>query len=845
MAPPGFLITVSEHLAWSDSTAGVINQPWRIEHPKTLYAWEGACVWIPCRYTIPEYKLTLEYLSLLQDYDYHKLAQDFNGTVLYKNMEVGVFPPQQGRTQFLGDKSKNCTLRLNPVTVQDSGKLGLRLRSGKEQKWMEPIYLNVSKTPLPPRIQLPKEIRESQTLVVTCQLEFACLGYPIQLQWSQEGDARTSVSLSTESVYTRSDLTFQAQWTDHGKMLTCQVKNSSAVLSEGSVQLSVKHTPKVNIAVSPSDATVKEGETVTMTCWVTSSYPQYTTLSWRKDGTPLGGKDTLNLVLPSVTRAMGGKYQCGATNGVGLGLSEELALHVLYAPEPSTVHIHPSPAKENTSVELVCVAPANPPARNFSWFLDGAALAGEAGEKVYIPRVLLRHAGSYTCLAGNSLGTGPMGPPARLDVQYAPKMVEAVIETSAAIREGDPVTLSCHYNSSNPQVTRFEWHPRGPWLEPTPGVLTIPRVAWDAGPVACAACNQWCSWGTPVSLDVQYAPRGVQVQQRPPGELHEGRHVVLHCTMSGARPAATRVQWMRNGSSVAEGPELVLAAITPEDAGTYSCEASNAVGSTASLARAVQVLYAPRKLRVSISPPGGVMEGRKVFLTCEGDANPPVWQFAWFHGDGQDLQFSGPTLRLEPAQVQHSGPYWCQGANRLGSGRSAPQTLTVYYSPETIGRRTAVGIGCCMALVIVAIWGIKLRHKWRRSQSRQGLQESSSSQNFFVRNTKVRRALRSEGPLSTGCLNPMMDDTVSYAVLQFPETDTSRQGDPGTADTEGGDEAVTYSVLQRPPAGDYENVAGGAEEDGVHYSELVLFRAGERPPRPAEEEVDYVTIAQR
>ncbi|XP_012881668.1 PREDICTED: B-cell receptor CD22 isoform X1 [Dipodomys ordii] len=852
-----WLLLLLEHLPWSDSNTW--DQPWTVEVPKTLYSWEGVCLWIPCRFSIPKFRSTLDNLILLHDYEFDDVTKEFNGTVLYKNAKPGMFPPEQGRTHFLGDKDKNCTLSLDSVSIQDSGRLGLRLTSGPKLKWMEKFSLNVSKTPLPPRIQLPTEIRESQPLTATCLLEFACPGYPVQLWWSQEGSAHTSVSLSVQSIYTRSDLTFQAQWTDHGKTLTCQVRNFSTILSKDSVKLCVKHTPKLNISISPHEATVKEGELVTMTCQVASSYPEYTALSWLKDGVPLEGQGALTLVLDSVTRAMGGKYQCQATNDVGLGLSEELTLRVLYAPEPSTVHIHPSPAQESTSVELVCAASANPPARNFSWFHNGAALAGETGEKVHFPSVLPRHAGAYACLAYNSLGSGGMGSPAELDVQYAPKMVEAVVENTAEIREGDPVTLSCHYNSSNPQVSHFEWRPRGPWEEPIPGVLTIPRVAWDAGPMACAACNQWCSWAVPVNLDVQYAPRGVEVRQSPLGELHAGQRVLLRCSVDRAQPEAVHVLWMRNGSRVAEGSQLVLAAITPEDAGDYSCEASNAVGPAVSRAHAVQVLYAPRRLRVSISPEAGVVEGRKVSLTCESDANPPVWQYAWFHGDSQQLQFSGPTLRLEPAQVQHSGPYWCQGANRLGIGRSPPHTLTVYYSPETIGRRTAVGIGGCITLLILAIWGIKLRHKWKRSQSQQGLQEGSSNQSFFVRNKKVRHARRSEGPPSTGCLNPMMDDEVSYAVLRFPEADTPRQGDLGTADAKApecllmGDEAVTYSVLQRPLVGDYENVgkAAGAPgaraeertgEDSVHYSELVLFGAGERRPRP--EEVDYVTIAQ-
>lgn len=84
---------------------------------------------------------------------------------------------------------------------------------------------------------------------------------------------------------------------------------------------------------------------------------------------------------------------------------------------------------------------------------------------------------------------------------------------------------------------------------------------------------------------------------------------------------------------------------------------------------------------MSISPEGGVMEGRSATLTCESDANPPVRQYYWFDWNNHDLQHMGQTLRLEHVKVKHSGSYWCQGANRLGMGRSLPSTLSVYCKP--------------------------------------------------------------------------------------------------------------------------------------------------------------------
>ncbi|XP_063557304.1 B-cell receptor CD22 isoform X7 [Gorilla gorilla gorilla] len=539
---------------------------------------------------------------------------------------------------------------------------------------------------------------------------------------------------------------------------------------------------------------------------------------------------------------------------------ERIHLNVSERPFPPHIQLPPE-IQESQEVTLTCLL-------NFScygypiqlqWLLEGVPMrqAAVTSTSLTIKSVFTRselkfspqwshHGKIVTCQLQDADGKFLSNDTVQLNVKHPPKKVTTVIQNPTPIREGDTVTLSCNYNSSNPSVTRYEWKAHGTWEEPSLGVLKIQNIGWDNTTIACAACNNWCSWASPVALNVQYAPRDVRVRKiKPLSEIHSGNSVSLQCDFSSSHPKEVQFFWEKNGRLLGKESQLNFDSISPEDAGSYSCWVNNSIGQTASKAWTLEVLYAPRRLRVSMSPGDQVMEGKSATLTCESDANPPVSHYTWFDWNNQSLPYHSQKLRLEPVKVQHSGAYWCQGTNSVGKGRSPLSTLNVYYSPETIGRRVAVGLGSCLAILILAICGLKLQRRWKRTQSQQGLQENSSGQSFFVRNKKVRRAPLSEGPHSLGCYNPMMEDGISYTTLRFPETNIPRTGDAETSEMQSPppdcDDTVTYSVLHKRQMGDYENVIPDfSEDEGIHYSELIQFGVGERPQ--AQENVDYVIL---
>ncbi|XP_044527117.1 B-cell receptor CD22 [Gracilinanus agilis] len=817
---------------------------WGIRLPKDLNAWKGTCVQIPCK--IDNNIGRLHHFVLYHNPQY--INNRFQGTVLFDINNSS----KTERTKLLDSRrEKNCSMLIREVQVSDDGVLGLRIVDETDDKWMEEMKLRVNGSAPSPQIQLPQPLKESQEVTVTCSLKYYCSEYPVSLLWSLEGQrplpdqVQDSFSLEVQKISTESKLTLSLNWTHHGKKLACQLWHfPEGRLSEEIVQLDVKHAPKVTL-VATSSLEVKEGDSVTLRCLLQSSNPEIQdNFFWfRNKEIELKMGEILNL--SRVTWQQAGSYHCGADNEIGRGTSEPVTLQVLYAPKDSKVDPAQVVKSENETVEMTCQSSANPLPTNYSWFKDGKLMPGETKQQLRFQEVKRQQSGQYACLAENSEGQGEVSKAATLDVQYPPTGVTVTIKNLTPIREGDTVNLTCSYNQSNPSVSKYLWRTQfSQYNRIRSKFLTINSIPWNAKSVICTACHVQCSSSPPVHLDIQYAPKDVKIILiTPQSDIQSGDQVHLQCDFSSSQPRNVGYSWTRNGKHFYEGKSLNWSSISPEDSGLYRCFIYNSVGKTQSQEWDLKIQYAPRHLQVSITPSDMVMEKTSVVLTCEADANPAIELYTWFDWKGQKMDNFGPKLTLWPVMTHQSGAYWCRGTNKLGTGESHPTILTVYYSPETIGRRTALGFGVCLALLVLAFTGFQFVRCWKKIRGQQDLQAQPSRQgSFFIRNKKIRRPYSTTAPQSLGYYNPAVEERIEYSTLQFPPQAQYMETSRINLQTE--DESVTYSVVQKSHRSDYENVApvevSPPEEEGLHYSELIHFGERERPP--AQEGVEYVTL---
>ncbi|CAL8349743.1 unnamed protein product [Arctogadus glacialis] len=181
-----------------------------------------------------------------------------------------------------------------------------------------------------------------------------------------------------------------------------------------------------------------------------------------------------------------------------------------------------------------------------------------------------------------------------------------------------------------------------------------------------------------------YAPETPSVGVTPPGVIKEGSSVSLTCT-SEANPVAkytwTKVTTGHSPGHRIEGQQLSFHPIQSSDSGQYLCKAKNDLG-TKSSPFSIDVKYGPKHTFVIPSPPGEIMEGGSVTLSCSSDANPAA-DYTWFK-DNQPLPWEPRRpYTLDSVRSKDRGTYRCQAENQYGYLGSNSVFIDVLYAPKT------------------------------------------------------------------------------------------------------------------------------------------------------------------
>ncbi|XP_070401241.1 MAM domain-containing glycosylphosphatidylinositol anchor protein 2 isoform X5 [Nothobranchius furzeri] len=332
--------------------------------------------------------------------------------------------------------------------------------------------------------------------------------------------------------------------------------------------------------------------------------------------------------------------------------------------------------REGETLELTCLVTGHPRPQ-IRWTKTAGSISDRFqdssvfNETLHISKILRTQGGRYYCKAENGLGS-PAIKSIRVDVYYLDDPVVTVHQSTGEAKEQfyyeKTVFLRCVANS-NPPV-RYSWH-RGREVltqgsdkgveiyEPfftqqgETKILKLKNLRpQDYANYSCiASVRNVC--GIPdrsviFQLTDKTASPLIKLLVEDPIVVNPGQTVSLVCITTAGEPPPILTWVSSNDSlpqrSVVKGGTLTLPAISSEEAGVYSCVASNNVGNPAKKSTTI-VVRALKKGRFWITPDpyhndDNIQIGREVKISCQVEATPPEELiFSWLK-NGRALRSS-------------------------------------------------------------------------------------------------------------------------------------------------------------------------------------------------------------
>ncbi|NXD87814.1 SN protein, partial [Halcyon senegalensis] len=547
-----------------------------------------------------------------------------------------------------------------------------------------------------PSVATNEEQTEGQTSTLECSTPYICPPGDVALRWEgynpQVSTVSSWVQMDTSAVGHHLTLTTSFSWKDHSKKLLCEVSYGSRKATR-EVTLRVRHAPKdTHVSVTPSSQNIRVGDTVSLTCEVSSSYPSILAYYWYKDGVAMGSEQVLTL--RGVGREDYGQYHCEAQNVVGAGTALAVTLYVFSA------EISASPAaevQEGTATTLSCDVPGREGQDlNYTWYKNSMWLKEGPAHTLLFHHVAASDAGYYSCKVTNDRGSD-MSQPISLSVTYPPRsptltiFQEAQSGRSAIVRctvdSHPPATIAIYHDGTLVAASGSQAAPHqrfGITTSRNALQLEIHGVGpQDAGQYRCTATNAHGS----ANATKPFVIRATEVLIQPSLEVQEGTAVTLTCLGDRGGAGETLYTWYRNSKRLQESsaPTLQFPSVRGEDAGAFQCRVQSSNGSDTSAAVPLRVLFPPRRpVMISfLETQGGHLGIIQCTVESDPEANLTLWKgeeaiaCTWGCPTAPSLRvhttlsYNSLKVEIREVVVEDEGTYVCWAGNSLGNASTA------------------------------------------------------------------------------------------------------------------------------------------------------------------------------
>uniref|UniRef100_A0A663DJI1 Sialic acid binding Ig like lectin 1 n=1 Tax=Aquila chrysaetos chrysaetos TaxID=223781 RepID=A0A663DJI1_AQUCH len=545
---------------------------------------------------------------------------------------------------------------------------------------------------------------------VDCSTPYVCPLGDVALRWEgydpQVSTVSSRVQLDTSGVGHNLTLTTSFSWKDHSKKLLCEVSYGSRKAT-GEVVLRVRHAPKdTHVSVSPSTQNIRVGDTVSLTCELSSSYPPISAYRWYKDGVAVGSERMLTL--RGVRREDYGQYRCEAKNAVGAGVAPAVTLYIFSA------EISVSPAaevREGTATTLSCDVPGREGQDlNYTWYKNSAWLKEGTAHTLLFHHVAASDAGYYSCKVTNDRGSDtsqavtPDHPPRTPTITlFQETQGGRLAIVRCAVDSHPPAAVALYRDGTLLAASGSQAAPRqrfGVTASRNALRLEIRGVGpQDSGEYRCTASNAYGNASTAKLFDA----RATEVLIQPSAEVREGAAVTLTCLGARGMAEETLYTWYRNSKRLRESstPTLRFPSVRGEDAGAFQCRIRSSNGSDTSAAVPLRVLFPPRQPVMSsfVETQGG----RLGIVQCTVESDPEANLTLWRGEEAIACTWGCPTtpnprvhatlsynrLKVEIREVvmEDEGTYVCWAGNPQGNASAAvdfrAETASIAVAPSS------------------------------------------------------------------------------------------------------------------------------------------------------------------
>ncbi|XP_019211803.1 sialoadhesin-like [Oreochromis niloticus] len=301
-----------------------------ITAPTEMEALSGSCLQIPCNFSAagPEKFDSTRHVFAVWIKNHSNVFAHPNNEIFNSSGTVNIYP-----VKITGNlKEKNCTTLFSNLNTTYTNTYYFRIMNWpfRATAACDPLKIKIKDSPWRPNITVQGDLKEKESVTITCSALTPCPHSPPQLTWNLTQDSQNKIEENTDGSFTtKIQQTITLSDTHDGKKISCSARypvnqGKDTKTAETEETLSVSYAPKdTSASISPSGL-VSAGSWVNLTC-SSRAKPPVSSFTWFKKSRAVKVSEG---EIYSFNVTDGGVYYCVATNDLGNQTSAEINVTV-------------------------------------------------------------------------------------------------------------------------------------------------------------------------------------------------------------------------------------------------------------------------------------------------------------------------------------------------------------------------------------------------------------------------------------------------------------------------------------------------------------------------------------